>query len=211
MDPVWTEIAAFLAVFSLAIVSPGPNFVLVVNRSLAGGRADGVWSALGVALGSGFYGLCGLLGWIVLLDSLEHFGHVIRLVGGSYLVVLGLQMALKFIRRQGSARVAANRFRSPPGRPFSLVLTGLATNLSNPKAWAFYLSLFTVVLAPDLPLWAKVVLNLAIFWISFGWYALVALLLSSQRIQPGFLAGQRIVQGLLGGVLMYLGLALLWP
>lgn len=211
MTAVWTELAAFLGVFTLAIVSPGPNFVLVVNRSLAGGRADGVWSAFGVALGSGLYGTCGLLGWIVLLDSLPHFSGLVRLFGGGYLVFLGAQMALNLLRRRGPETLPAEALRVLSGRPVSLVLSGLATNLSNPKAWAFYLSLFTVVLAPDLPVWAKVVLNLAMFWISFGWYALVATLLTRRRIQPGFRGLQRAVQGLLGGVLIYLGLALLRP
>lgn len=210
MDPVWLNIVSFLVVFTLAIVSPGPNFILVVNRTLSGDRAAGVWTSLGVAVGSAFYGLCGLLGWIVLLDSLEHFGFLIRLVGGGYLVYLGCQMFVRFCRSKMPSAVD-RQSPVPTGRPAILMLTGLATNLSNPKAWAFYLSLFTVVLAPGIPLWAKIVLNLAIFCISFGWYALVAILISNRSIQPGFRALQNVVQGLLGGVLVWLGLQLLWP
>lgn len=209
MDPVWIDIVAFLAVFTLAIVSPGPNFILVVNRTLSCNRAAGVWTSLGVAVGSAFYGLCGLLGWIVLLDSLEHFGYLIRLVGGGYLVFLGCQMVMNYCR----SKLPPVLNRQEPilaVRPAILMLTGLATNLSNPKAWAFYLSLFTAVLAPGIPLWAKIVLNLAIFCISFGWYALVAILLSNSSIQPGFRALQNVVQGLLGGALVWLGLQLLW-
>jgi threonine efflux protein len=209
MDPVWRDILSFLTLFTLAIVSPGPNFILVVNRSLQGGRLDGAWTALGVAIGSATYGLCGLLGWIVLLDSLAHFGIVIRLIGGGYLVVLGGQMLVKFFRRQKQAALAS-KVQHSAGRPLMLVMTGLVTNLSNPKAWAFYLSLFTVVLTPGMPLEAKVVLNLAMFCISLGWYALVAVLISNRKIQPAFLSLQLIIQGLLGGLLIWLGLQLLW-
>ena len=71
MDPVWPDIVSFLTLFTLAIVSPGPNSILVVNRSLQEGRSAGAWTALGVAIGSATYGLCGLLGWIVLIDSAQ--------------------------------------------------------------------------------------------------------------------------------------------
>jgi len=210
MDTVWSAIVSFLTLFALAIVSPGPNFILVVNRSLQGGRHDGAWTALGVAIGSATYGLCGLLGWIVLLDSLSHFGFAIRLLGGGYLVVLGGQMLLRVLRRPPQPSLASTAQRSV-GRPLPLIVTGLVTNLSNPKAWAFYLSLFTVVLTPGMPLWAKILINLAMFGFSFGWYSLVALLISNQRIQTGFLALLVVIQGLLGGMLIWLGLQLLWP
>jgi len=209
MDPVWQDIVSFLTLFTLAIFSPGPNFILVVNRSLQKGRSAGVWTALGVAIGSATYGLCGLLGWIVLLDSLAHFGFVIRLIGGGFLIVLGGQMLVKFIRRQQQPCLASPA-QHTTGRPLTMVLTGLATNLSNPKAWAFYLSLFTVVLTPGMPLGAKVGLNLAMFCISFGWYTLVAVLISNRKFQPMFLSLQMIIQGLLGGLLIWLGLQLLW-
>jgi threonine/homoserine/homoserine lactone efflux protein len=209
MDPLWTNLVSFLSIFTLAIISPGPNFILVVNRSLSRSRAHGVWTSLGVALGSAFYGLCGLLGWIVLLDSYEYLGTVVRFAGGLYLVVLGGQMGVKFFRKQAAASTLPASGEESGRRPMLLLLSGLAINLSNPKARAFYLSLFTVVLAPGSPLLAKVFLNIAIFLISFSWYALVSILISNPRIQPLFASLQMSVQGLLGGLLVFLGLRLL--
>jgi threonine efflux protein len=208
MSPVWINLCSFLGVFILVIISPGPNFILVVNRSMTGPLANGLWTALGVAVGSGFYGLCGLLGWIEVLDSFKYFGLLVRLAGGGYLVCLGLQMLVRYCRlRHRPAVIAAGAERSP-NRPFSLLASGLATNLSNPKAWVFYLSLFSVVLAPGVPLWAKIFLDISLFLISLSWYSLVAVLISRQRRQPFFLSRQLAVQGLLGSVLIVLGLRL---
>jgi len=204
MDTVWLNITATLAVFTLAIVSPGPNFILVVNTSLADSRRAGLFTAFGVAVGSGLFALAGLLGLILLINSLPHFAVVVRLVGGGYLAWLGAGMIWRALRRPGGNAVVAGgkRTQLPPFRAFR---TGLLTNLTNPKAWAFYFSLFTLVASPTTPLWAKVFLNLSMFLISFSWYASVVLLISDRRVQPHFLRLQPLIQGVLGGLLVWLG------
>jgi len=204
MDAVWLNIFATLAVFVLMIVSPGPNFILVVNTSLADSRRAGVLTALGVAIGSGLFALAGLLGLILLINSLPHFASVVRLAGGGYLAWLGIGMLRQALRRPAGTAVVAGSVARRSAGP-AAVRRGLFTNLTNPKAWAFYFSLFTLVASPATPLWAKVFLNLSMFLISFGWYAGVALLLSDRRVQPHFLRLQPLIQGVLGALLLWLG------
>jgi len=204
MDSIWLNIAATLAVFTLAIVSPGPNFILVVNTSLADSRRAGLYTALGVAIGSGLFALAGLLGLILLISSLPHFAVVVRLLGGGYLAWLGAGMLRQALRRPRGNAVVAGGARAQ-ARPLKSLRTGLFTNLTNPKAWAFYFSLFTLVAAPSTPLWAKLFLNLSMFLISFSWYASVVLLISDRRVQPHFLRLQPLIQGVLGGLLVLLG------
>lgn len=204
MNPLWLNMTATLAVFTLAIVSPGPNFILVVNTGLADSRRAGLFTALGVAIGSGLFALAGLLGLILLINSLPHFAVVVRLAGGGYLAWLGAGMLLRALRRPaGTAPVAG--IAHDRLRPLAALRRGLFTNLTNPKAWAFYFSLFTLIASPATPLWAKVVLNLSMFLISFFWYAGVAVLISDRRVQPHFLRLQPLIQGLLGGLLAWLG------
>jgi threonine efflux protein len=204
MNPDWLNIVSVLAIFTLAIISPGPNFIMVVNTSLADSRRAGLFTALGVAIGSGLFALAGLLGLILLISSLPHFAVLIRMVGGGYLAWLGLGMMRKALRRPRGSAVVPGMVGSQasPGRALR---TGLFTNLTNPKAWAFYFSLFTLVASPTTPLWVKVFLNITMFLISFGWYSSVALLISDRRAQPHFLRLQPIIQGLLGVLLLGLG------
>jgi len=204
MNPDWLNILSILAIFTLAIISPGPNFIMVVQTSLADSRRAGLFTALGVAVGSGLFALAGLLGLILLVSSLPHFAVFIRLAGGGYLAWLGAGMLRKALRRPRGGAVVPGTVRSQasPARAFR---TGLLTNLTNPKAWAFYFSLFTLVASPSTPLWAKIFLNIAMFLISFGWYAGVVLLLSDRRTQPCFLRLQPLIQGGLGLLLLGLG------
>lgn len=204
MDSIWLNITAVLAVFTLAIISPGPNFLLVVTTALGDSRRAGLFTALGVATGSGLFALAGLLGLILLINTLPHFATAVAVLGGGYLVWLGAGMVGRLFRHRRTLPEGAAE-RSRRLAPLQAYRAGLITNLTNPKAWAFYFSLFTLVLAPGAPLWEKIFLNLAMFLISFGWYALVALLISEQRIQPLFLRAQPLIQAILGLLLMTLG------
>ena len=204
MTHEWLNIFSVLAVFTLAIVSPGPNFLLVVSTALGDSRRAGIFTALGVATGSGLFAAAGLLGLILVINALPHFATAVALLGGGYLAWLGVTMIAHLFRRRATVPVEAGAGRS--GRsPLQAYRAGLITNLTNPKAWAFYFSLFTLVMAPGAPLWEKIFLNGAMFLISFGWYALVALLISERRVQPLFLRVQPAIQALLGVLLVGLG------
>ena len=203
MDSIWFDFSSFLAVYVFAIVSPGPNFILVVNSALSGSRRIGLFTALGVATGSGLFGFAGLAGLLVIINSLPNFAVLIRLAGGGYLVWLGLNMVRTSFRRLDTS--AEKRSAVAEKNSLSAWQTGLITNLTNPKAWAFYFALFTVVITPGFLLWHKALLNLSMFLISFGWYAFVALMISSPRFRPLFQSAQPLVEFLLGLLLLVLG------
>ena len=204
MDPVWLNIFAVLTVFTLAIVSPGPNFIMVVNTALSDSRRAGIYTSLGVATGSGLFALAGMIGLILVINSLPHFAILVRIVGGSYLVWLGFNM-IRSSRNLPETAPESLTVTRPTKQPVAAYRTGLLTNLSNPKAWAFYFSLFTLVMTPETPFWAKASLNSAMFVISFAWYASVAVLITDSRIRPMFLRVQPVVQSVLGIVLIWLG------
>lgn len=202
MESIWPALFTFLSVFTFAIVSPGPNFILVTNTALSQSRRAGLLTAFGIATGSGLFALAGLVGLLMLVNSIPYFAMIARFVGGSYLAWIGFGM-LRHCRRKSNQETTSNTQREPSS--LTSYRIGLLTNLTNPKAWAFYLSLFALLMAPGFPLWGKVVLNIAMFVISFAWYAIVAILISSPRFQPFFLSLQPVIQGSLGMVLIVLG------
>jgi RhtB (resistance to homoserine/threonine) family protein len=202
MDTIWLNIGSILLVFAVAIISPGPNFIFVINRSLTDSRKTGFYSAFGVATGSALFAVAGLLGLIVLISALPFFSTLMRYLGGGYLLYLGISMIFT-CRQQTLAEHGSDR--SVSMAPWFAYYTGLLTNLTNPKAWAFYLSLFTLMIENNLPLWAKAFLALSMFLISFSWYALMALLISDRRVQGRFLTFQPVIKSLLGSLLILLG------
>ena len=69
MDTTWPAIFTFLSAFTFAIVSPGPNFILVTNTALGQSRRAGLLTALGVATGSGLFALAGLVSLLLVLGG----------------------------------------------------------------------------------------------------------------------------------------------
>lgn len=203
MPEAWSNILPVLGVFTLAILSPGPNFILVSKTALADSRRAGLYTAFGVAVGSGLFALAGMTGLLLLITSIPHFHTLMRFVGGGYLCWLGLTMLWHWRRIVEPAGAEAHRQHQVLAAAHAWRL-GLLTNLTNPKAWAFYLSLFSLVMQPGTLLIAKALLNLAMFLISFGWYALVVVLISDRRVQPRFLKAQPLIQALLGLMLILL-------
>ena len=206
MESIWPAIFTFLGVFTLAIISPGPNFILVTNTALNRSRSEGVLTSLGVATGSGIFAFAGLIGLLPLVHSLPHFAEIMRFVGGGYLAWIGLDM-LRTCRREIVPKATDMTVGASAMVPYR---TGLLTNLTNPKAWAFYLSLFTLVMGPAFPLWGKIFLNISMFLISLVWYVTVAYLVSSRTFQPLFLSYRPVIQGVLGCLLIIVGGRILW-
>ncbi len=200
MDAVWLNILSFLLVFTLAIISPGPNFLLVAGTSLAGSRRAALQTAFGVAVGSGIFALSGLVGLLVLVKTLPYFDTLMPIAGGAYLLYLGIRMI-----RERSVVLAAEPGVSQPDSHLAAFRTGLLTNLTNPKAWAFYLSMFTLMLAPGCPLWGKALLALLMFLISYGWYTTVVLLMTDRRTRPLFDRSLPMIQTVLGASLVVMG------
>lgn len=208
VDTNWTEVVTALSVFALAIVSPGPNFLLVLNRTLADSRKAGLFTALGVATGSGIFAAAGFVGLILVLGTHPHFQFAIRILGGSYLAWLGISIVIKLLSgRRPSHELTGN---GQPITPAHAYRSGLITNLTNPKAWAFYMSLFALVVSPTIPMFQKGLLILIMFLISLSWYGSIALLLSYSRIRTAFLRWQPLIQALIALLLVSLGINLLF-
>jgi threonine/homoserine/homoserine lactone efflux protein len=83
-------ILGIFAVFSPALMLPGPDFVVVVRNTMAHGRRNGVLTALGISIGIVLYAGLSVVGIATLLNQLAWFGSVIRILGATFLTYLGI-------------------------------------------------------------------------------------------------------------------------
>ncbi|KQT57250.1 lysine transporter LysE [Methylobacterium sp. Leaf456] len=141
--PDVTPLAAFALIALGMVLTPGPNMVYLVSRTLVQGRAAGLVSLLGVAAGFLVYLLCAALGLTALLVAVPFAYDALRLAGAAYLLFLAWQAV-----RPGGASPFAPRRLEPdgPGRLFAM---GLLTNLLNPKIAVMYLSLLPQFVEPE--------------------------------------------------------------
>jgi threonine/homoserine/homoserine lactone efflux protein len=126
---------AFAAIALGMVLTPGPNMAYLVSRSVCQGRAAGLISLGGVALGFLTYMLLAAFGITALLFAIPYAYDALRLGGAAYLV----WMAWNALRPGGASPFQLRELA--PDSPRRLFAMGLLTNLLNPKVGALYLSL----------------------------------------------------------------------
>lgn len=142
-------ILAFAGVAAVINVTPGLDTMLVLRTSVAGGRATGLVSGLGINVGCLAWGLAAAAGVTELLAASHVAFDAVRIAGAAYLTWLGCCALWRSKRGQADEPVVegadarpveAVAAGSPPGR-LAAFRSGLTTNLLNPKAGIFYMSL----------------------------------------------------------------------
>ena len=142
-----SSFAAFLGISAVVIMTPGQDTALTIRNTLLGGRAAGVATAAGVALGQACWTVAASLGLTALLVASEPAFAAIRLVGAGYLIYLGAHSLWLAIRPARPAeRAAGPRVASlAPPKAFR---QGALSNLGNPKMAIFFSSLLPQFVAP---------------------------------------------------------------
>lgn len=199
------SLAALLGALTIGIMSPGPSFVLVARTAIAGSRSAGLAAAAGMGLGGVVFAVLGLLGLHAVLSTVPWLYLVLKLAGGAYLLYLGICMW----RGARQPLVIAEPARPVVGTSGRYFLIALGAQLSNPKTAVVYGSIFAALLPRDLPLLIALALPVVIFIIETGWYAIVALALSSSSPRAAYLRAKTAVDRAAGGVLGLLGLKLI--
>nr|WP_319233907.1 LysE family translocator [Streptomyces sp. MB09-02B] len=126
-------------------VIPGPDMALVTKRAIASGRAEALRTAAGITTGLLVWGVFTVVGLAAILAASAETYFVVKILGASYLVFLGAQ-ALWQSRR--SAPRTTELQASGSGRAY---LTGLTTNVLNPKIAVFYTGLLPTLAPQGLP------------------------------------------------------------
>jgi threonine/homoserine/homoserine lactone efflux protein len=129
------DLAGFLAVALVVVVTPGPDMALVLRNTLAGGRIAGLATSAGTCSGLVVHASAAALGLSALLLASSRAFTVVKLVGAGYLVFLGLRTFLRAGRREPDGADTGSV------RPLTAYRQGVMTNVLNPKVALFFVSL----------------------------------------------------------------------
>ncbi|OOY21339.1 lysine transporter LysE [Thioclava sp. DLFJ5-1] len=140
--PDLSHILAFGAVALAMVLSPGPNMIYLVSRTICQGRGAGLVSLGGVALGFVFYMLCAAFGITAIVLAVPYAYDALRIAGALYL----LWLAWQAVRPGGRSSFVMREL--PVDGPRKLFVMGFVTNLLNPKIAVMYLSLLPQFIDP---------------------------------------------------------------
>ena len=140
--PSSTALIAFALVALAMVLTPGPNMIYLISRSITQGRMAGLISLGGVALGFVFYMLCAAFGITALLLAVPYAYDALRLAGAAYLLYLAWQA----VKPNGRSPFEARKL--DVDSPRKLFAMGFVTNLLNPKIALLYLALLPQFVEP---------------------------------------------------------------
>ncbi|EPJ89847.1 lysine exporter protein LysE/YggA [Pseudomonas sp. CFII64] len=141
--PELSSLIAFSLICLGMVLTPGPNMIYLISRSISQGRRAGLISLTGVGVGFLFYMLCAAFGITGLVMAVPYAYDTLRYAGALYLLYLGWQA----VKPGGRSPFQVKNLPRDSNR--QLFLMGLMTNLLNPKVAVLYLSLLPQFITLD--------------------------------------------------------------
>jgi RhtB (resistance to homoserine/threonine) family protein len=202
MDDQLAFLGTITVIHVLGLISPGPDFIMAIRNAITYSRKIGIFTALGIALGVLVhisYGFAGL--GLIISKSILIF-NTIKYLGAAYLIYIGI----KSIRaRKSTIKVEAEKPKKQL-TPMQAMKVGFLTNVLNPKATVYFLSIFTLVMTPETPLGTFAIASTIMFVTTAIWFSLVAIFFSQKTVQKTFNRFQGAFNKFFGGLLVLLGL-----
>ncbi|MFA0284280.1 LysE family translocator [Vibrio sp. 10N.222.55.F12] len=205
-----TILITLASIHFIALMSPGPDFALVVQNATRHGRQTGLYIALGLSCGILLHSLLSLTGISYLVHQQPTLFAIIQLAGGSYLLYLGygaLKATWQIIQNHDDTVNAKDLILTNKRQAFS---KGFATNILNPKALVFFISLMSSLVPADMSLSGKGFALIILFGLSLFWFSLLAWMLSTKALQKKLSEATVYIDGLCGVVFSLIGASILW-
>ncbi|MET4137964.1 LysE family translocator [Pedobacter sp. UYP1] len=138
------ELLVFLIAAIAMSITPGPNMIYLISRSITQGKKAGITSLSGVICAFLFHITMVAYGLTAVLLAVPFLFTTLKISGALYLIYLAWQ-AIK----PGNGGIFAVQSNLPDDKPVKLFTMGFLTNLLNPKMAVFYLSLFPQFIKPE--------------------------------------------------------------
>lgn len=161
----------------LGAMSPGPSLAVVLKNTLAGGRSEGVKTALAHGFGVGLYAFATAAGLAVLITGSPRLFTIIQCLGALFLAYLGCKSLFGSTGLGEAAQTEAGGAYKVHG-----LRSGFLTAFLNPKLAIFFAALFSQFVSAQTQLGEKMIMALTAAGIDAVWYLLVALLLSHSSV-----------------------------
>ena len=198
---LWTLVSIGL-VQILAVISPGPSFLIVARTAVATNRLNGVKIALGLGAGTVIWSSAALLGLNVLFHALPPLFIAMKVLGALFLLWIAFQ-----IFSHAKTPLDMSEAGDARGNPF---LKGFLVQISNPKVVVFFGSIFIAMLPAQVPTWMVLALIAIVSFNEVWWYSLVALFFGAVPVRNFYLRAKAWIDRVTGAFLGLLGLKLLW-
>ncbi len=200
------EWVLLIGVMAVGLVSPGPDFVMTVRNSILQSRQAGIFTALGLAAGVVVHVTYCLIGLATIISQSILLFNVIKYIGAAYLIYIGI----KALQSKGFDTPIAIEHDddSKQMNPLQGFVSGFITNVFNPKATMFFLAMFTQIIDIHVSLNVQIIYAATCFIMTFGWFSIVATILTVEAFRARFLRAAQWIDRICGAALIAMGIRL---
>lgn len=188
-------------IFTAGLISPGPDFAIITKLAINNSRRAAIFASLGLAIGVLIHSIYILFGLGKLILNSKIGMMALSLVGGSYLLYIGIS---SIIAKKGQD-TDCDIPKTQDMNPLNALMTGILTNLLNPKAIFFISSLLISVIDRDEPSGPFLLYEAILFFMTLAWFSIVSLFLSTPKIQRKAKAMEVWISRITGSILTIFG------
>lgn len=197
------ETSLFIAtIAALGMLSPGPDFFLIIKNAARYRRSAALMTAVGVNCAVATHMAYCVAGLAVVITTTPWLFMFLKYAGAAYLIYVGVQALLS----RGNSKMDLSNVAQEQTSLKKAFLQGYLCNLLNPKATLFFLSIFTQVLSVNSGTGEKLWYAGIILTLSCVWWPLLVVLIQSAPVRRGLAKAQKVIDKLLGSVLIALGI-----
>jgi len=193
------NVIAFNLALAVALISPGPAFVISVQTTLSSGCKSGIWFGVGLGLMAAVWTGLALLGLETIFQIFPWAYGAVRICGAAYLIFLAIKMWL------GSNERLEEKPRINQGHSF---VRGLLVNALNPKSIFFAAAVLAIVFPPNMLFAENLLVVFNQFVVEVAFYAALANFIGRDKVRASYLKTKKSLDRLSSVVLGSFGLSL---
>lgn len=186
----------------LALLAPGPDFAMILKQSITYGKRASIVSSIGIGLGISVHVIYTILGIGLIISKSIILFNIIKYLGAMYLIYIGYK-SLKSKGTQLNIDISLIKNEISDTKSFMI---GFLCNALNPKATLFFLSIFTVVVSIDTPMYIQALYGIFCIFATMFWFIGTSLILSQKRVREFFNSFGKWFDRVVGVVLITLGI-----
>ena len=185
-------------------MSPGPDFFLIVRQSLCQGRKISIFTSIGIGSGIIVHVFFCIFGLGVIISKSDIIFNLIIISGALYIIYMGIKSLLVSIPLISEDYDINKEYSS-----YTAFGKGFLTNILNPKATLFFLSIYTIIINDNSPTYIQLAYGLWMAVATAGWFCFLSIVLTNDRIVKRVELFGFKIQKIMGIVLLIIGFKIL--
>jgi len=204
MDNFYTQFLTIATIHIFAVMSPGPDFIVILKQSISHGRKSSIFTSLGIGVGILFHIFFCIVGLGVIISQSSLLFNIIKISGAIYLMLIGFKSILgnKNINQKFDSQLKTQKL-------YGSFILGLLTNILNPKATLFFLSLYAIIITGETPIRVQIAYGIWMSLVTALWFCILSIFLTNKFIKTRINNFTYAIQVGTGVVLIFFSIKLL--